>query len=74
MGRRLTVLMESSANTLTGDRSVGTSRRYATVELAATAGDVGSLVDCVADEVADGRILAQVPRETAFLHTAASIC
>jgi threonylcarbamoyladenosine tRNA methylthiotransferase MtaB len=72
--RRLIVLVESKVDTLAGDRWLGTSCRYAPVELGATSADVGCLVDCIADQVADGRILAQVPRETAFLRAAASIC
>lgn len=53
-GHRLRVLVESKAF----PRWIGTSCRYAPVELAADERDVGRLIDVRAGEVLDGRIVA----------------
>jgi threonylcarbamoyladenosine tRNA methylthiotransferase MtaB len=54
-GQRLRVLIESKA----GDRWLGTSCRYAPVELVGDASCVGRLVDITADTAREGRIVAK---------------
>lgn len=53
-GKQLRVLVESNEN----DRWLGTSCRYAPVELASGADSVGRLVDVTAGEARDGRVFA----------------
>jgi threonylcarbamoyladenosine tRNA methylthiotransferase MtaB len=55
-GRRLQVLVESAAER--PDRVVGTSCRYAPVELDGTPGDIGQIVEIEAGPVRDGVIQA----------------
>jgi len=58
LGRRLRVLVESSADDQPG-RMVGTSCRYAPVELLGNESLVGKIVDVKAREIGDGRIVGQ---------------
>ena len=55
IGRNLCVLVE----TPTADTWLGTSCRYATVELRASKADEGRFVDVVADDVCGERIIAR---------------
>jgi threonylcarbamoyladenosine tRNA methylthiotransferase MtaB len=60
-GRRLRVMVESKSEAAGGVEGqwIGTSCRYAPVELAAKTSDVGRLVDCTAGQFEGGRIIAQ---------------
>jgi tRNA A37 methylthiotransferase MiaB len=62
-GQRLRVLVETHEER---DRWIGTSCRYATVELPATAADEGHFVDVVAGEVRGERIIATSKHEVTF--------
>jgi threonylcarbamoyladenosine tRNA methylthiotransferase MtaB len=55
-GRPLRVLVEAEGSST---RWIGTSCRYAPVELVANQSDVGRLVDCTAGHVEEGRIVAE---------------
>jgi threonylcarbamoyladenosine tRNA methylthiotransferase MtaB len=57
VGRRLQVLLESSLEQ-DPSRLVGTSCRYAPVELSAGSGQFGQLVDCTATRLAEQRLIA----------------
>jgi threonylcarbamoyladenosine tRNA methylthiotransferase MtaB len=60
-GRQLRVMVESKSESggNANGKWIGTSCRYAPVELAASSSDVGRLVDCTAGEVTEGRINAE---------------
>ena len=58
-GKQLRVLVESPLESR-ADRYVGTSCRYATVELPAKAAQLGEFVDVIAGPTLDGRIQAIV--------------
>jgi hypothetical protein len=58
VGRRLQVMVESPSPT--PGRFVGTSCRYAPVELACSSSRVGELVDVTATSLADGQILGEL--------------
>lgn len=67
LGRQLQVLVETEVGE---GRYVGTSCRYAPVELVAQADEVGGFVDLVAGEACDGRLTSQ-SRNKVSLHPAA---
>jgi threonylcarbamoyladenosine tRNA methylthiotransferase MtaB len=58
VGRNLQVLIESSMSDHPG-RMVGTSARYAPVELAGSERDIGRLVEATAVRVVNGRVVAE---------------
>jgi threonylcarbamoyladenosine tRNA methylthiotransferase MtaB len=58
IGRRLRVLVEARSEERAASHWLGTSCRYATVELPATAADEGRLVDAAASDVRGERIVA----------------